>query len=43
MDYTKVFLFDLAIQLLENIDISKYTFKLVENKQSPHGSIYTLS
>lgn len=43
MDYTKVFLSDLVIQLPENIGINEHILKLVEDKQSPHGSIYTLS
>lgn len=33
VDYVDMFLFDLAIELSENIDINRYAFKLEEGKQ----------
>ena len=42
LDYADNFLFDLAIELSENTGINEYAIKLVEGKQPPNGSIYSL-
>ena len=41
-DYANVFSLDLVIELSENTSISKYAIKLIEVKQPPYGSIYSL-
>lgn len=41
-NYTNIFLFDLAIELPENIGINKYAIELAKSKQPLNGSIYTL-
>ena len=42
-DYSVVFLFDLAMELSENTGINEYVIELVESKQPPYRSIYSLS
>ena len=42
LDYTDVFLLDLAVLLPENTSMNKYAIELMEDKQSFYGSIYTL-
>lgn len=41
-DYADVFLFDLVVDLSENISINKYAILLIEGKQLPYGPIYAL-
>lgn len=40
LNYTNIFLFDLAMELLENINMNKNTIKLVKSKLPPYGPIY---
>lgn len=40
-DYADVFLYNLAIKLLENMSINEHIIKLENNKQSLHGLIYS--
>ncbi len=42
-DYADVFLFDLAMKLPVNTGINEHDIELVEGKQPPYGSIYSLS
>lgn len=42
-DYTNVFSPDLAMELLENININEYAIELRDGKQPPYRPIYTLS
>lgn len=42
-DYNDIFSFDQVIELFKNISINKYIIKLVEDKQLPYKSIYTLN
>lgn len=42
-NYTNIFLFDLAIELSENISINKHAITLVKDKQQLYGSIYTFN
>ena len=42
-DYANVFSVDLAMELSENTNINKYVIKLIKEKQSLHGIIYTLN
>lgn len=41
-DYADVFSPYLAIELSENTSINQYTIELIEGKQPPYGSIYSL-
>ena len=43
LNYTDVFSFDLAIELLKNTDMNKYAIELVEDKQLPYRLIYSLA
>lgn len=43
LKYTNIFLFDLAIELLENTDINEHAIKLVKGKQLFYGLIYSLA
>lgn len=42
-DYIHIFFFDLAIELIKNININKYAIWLIKRKQALYRSIYTLS
>lgn len=42
LDYADVFLFDLAIELLENTGMNEYIIKLIKGKQPPYRPIYKL-
>lgn len=42
-NYVDVFLFNLVIEHLKNININKYMIKLVDNKQPLYGPIYVFS
>ena len=42
LDYADIFLFDLAIELYENIFINKYVIKLGKDKQAPYEPIHSL-
>lgn len=41
-NYTKVFLFEFIMELLENTCINKYIMELIESKQSLYRLIYSL-
>ena len=41
-DYIDIFLFDLAMEFLENTGINKHTIKLEEGKEPPYRPIYSL-
>lgn len=42
-NYANIFFLDLIIMLSKNIDINKHIIKLIESKQLPYKSIYSLS
>lgn len=42
-NYADVFLFNFAMELLENTGINKYAIKLIDRKQPLYGPIYALS
>ena len=42
LDYVDVVLFDLGIELPENSGMNKYVIELVEGKEPPYSSIYSL-
>ena len=42
-DYINVFSLDLAIELLENMEMNKHAIELIDGKQPLYGPIYTLS
>ncbi len=42
-DYAGVFSSELAMELLENTGMNKYTIELIKEKQPPYGPIYALS
>ena len=41
-NYADVFLFNLAMELLENTDINKYTIDVRDGKQPPYAPTYSL-
>ena len=42
-DYADIFSSDLAIELLENMEINELAIKLIDRKQLPYGPIYAFS
>lgn len=42
-NYANILLFNLAIELPKNMEINKYTIKLIDNKQSLYWPIYILN
>lgn len=42
-DYTRIFFFDLSIELIKNTEINEYTIKLIDNKLPFYEPIYNLS
>ncbi len=42
-DYVDIFLFDLAMELPENIGINEYVIKLIDEKQPFYRPIYILN